>query len=343
MVSLQTIRANNASLKTLGPELVAVFVGGTSGIGETAAREFVRHTLAPRVYLIGRSEAQASRIISELSKLNPDGKVGFIKSDISLLRGVDKACDEIKSKESRVNLLFMSAGILTSKGRDETVEGLDKKFSLHYYSRLRFIYNLLPQLNAAATSSTDANNDGRLSRVVSVLSPGREGRLLLDDLSLKSNYSLANCAAHACTMNSLAVGELAASNPETSFIHAYPGVVKTNAGREFGPLVRLAISSLMLSFWPWVVPLPECGERHVYAATSTAFPPKAAGGKEAEKAAVGADGVKGSGAYLVHWDGSTCGNEKILSDCKSKGAAKKVWEHTLEVFEKICGQEGGKY
>jgi NAD(P)-dependent dehydrogenase (short-subunit alcohol dehydrogenase family) len=93
-------------------------VGGTSGIGETAAREFVRHTLAPRVYLIGRSEAQASRIISELSKLNPDGKVSFIKSDISLLRGVDKACDEIKGKESRVNLLFLSAGILTSKGRD---------------------------------------------------------------------------------------------------------------------------------------------------------------------------------------------------------------------------------
>ena len=167
MVSLQTVRANNTSLKTLGPGLVAVFgmfsflspyaigtsvmiahlfrleflvnsilrhisncgeiygrlltretVGGTSGIGESTAREFVRHTLAPRVYLVGRSEAQASSIISELNKLNPDGKIYFVKSDISLLRGVDTVCDEIKSKESRVNLLFLSAGMMTSKGRD---------------------------------------------------------------------------------------------------------------------------------------------------------------------------------------------------------------------------------
>lgn len=208
---------------------------------------------------------------------------------------------------------------------------------------MRFIDNLLPQLNAAAMSSTDANNGNRLSRVVSVLGAGREGRLLLDDLSLKSHYTLANCAAHAGTMNSLAVGELAASNPETTFIHTSPGFVKTNLNREFGSLVQLALSPFMLSFWPWIVPLSECGERHLYAATSTAFPPKTTEDKEAEKAALGADGVKGSGAYLLGSDGSTCGNEKILSEYRSKDAAKKVWEHTLEVFEKICGQEGGKY
>ena len=93
-------------------------VGGTSGIGETSAREFVRNTTQPRVYLVGRSPEQASRIIQELVKLNPEGKVSFVKSDLSLLRNVDVACKEIQAKEDKVNLLFMTPGYVTGKGRD---------------------------------------------------------------------------------------------------------------------------------------------------------------------------------------------------------------------------------
>lgn len=95
-------------------------VGGTSGIGSSTAREFVRHTLAPRVYLVGRNETQASRIISELRALNPEGQISFVKSDVSLLRNVDAVCDEIKAKEEKVNLLVLSQGVLTTKGRDGT-------------------------------------------------------------------------------------------------------------------------------------------------------------------------------------------------------------------------------
>ena len=95
-------------------------VGGTSGIGETTAREFVRHTVEPRVYLVGRNQKEALRIIDELAKLNPEGKVSFIQTDASLLKSVDKACDEIKEEEEKINLLFLSPGIMTTKGRQGT-------------------------------------------------------------------------------------------------------------------------------------------------------------------------------------------------------------------------------
>ncbi|KAL1963463.1 hypothetical protein VTN77DRAFT_8364 [Rasamsonia byssochlamydoides] len=348
MVSLQTVRAHNASLKELGPGLVAVFVGGTSGIGESTARAFVRHTLSPRVYLVGRNETQASRIISELRALNPEGKISFLRSeDVSLLRNVDAVCDEIKAKEEKVNLLFLSAGILTTRGRDETIEGLDKKLSLHYYSRMRFVHNLLPLLTAAAAAGNSNSNNGtktNLSRVITVLSTGDEGRLFLDDLSLKSHYSLANAATHAITMSSLAVSELAAAHPRTTFIHAFPGVVQTNLMREFNPLVRGIVSGLSCLMKPWMVPLEESGERHLYAATSPAYPPKASSSAgAAEKSVVAAPGADG-GAYLLHWDGSTPNKkEKLLREYQSSGVGKRVWEHTLEVFEKICGREGGRY
>ena len=97
----------------------------------------------------------------------------------------------------------------------ESVEGLDKKFNLNYYSRLRFTDNLLPQLTAAAET-------GALSRNVSVLSAGKEGPLYLDDLELKRNYSVRTCANHATTMNSLAALHLANLHPQTSFVHIYP-------------------------------------------------------------------------------------------------------------------------
>ena len=65
--------------------------------------------------------------MDELRKINPDGKIEFIKSDASLLREVDKACEEIKAKEEKINLLFMTAGIRTIKGRDGISHSITKR------------------------------------------------------------------------------------------------------------------------------------------------------------------------------------------------------------------------
>lgn len=78
----------------------------------------MRYAVSPRVYLLGRNEAQASRIIDELGKLNAESKVDFVKCDTSLLKGVDEACKEIQRREERVNLLVMTTGMVTMKGRD---------------------------------------------------------------------------------------------------------------------------------------------------------------------------------------------------------------------------------
>ncbi|OCK83781.1 NAD(P)-binding protein [Lepidopterella palustris CBS 459.81] len=333
MVSLQAVRANNSALKELGPGLVAVFVGGTSGIGESTAREFARNTDSPRVYLVGRNQAEATRITQELQKLNPEGKFHFIKSDLSLLRNVDVACKEIQAKEEKINLLFLSCGYLTMKGREETPEGLDRKFSLNYYARMRFAQNLLPQLSAASQSNT-------LSRVVSVLDPNARGSLVLDDLSLKTHFSLSNCATHACTMNNLAVEELAATNPGISFVHAFPGLVKTGVTRGYGPILQTGMAALFVLLKPFTVPLGESGERHLYAATSKTFSPKS---KPEESAAVGSTGEKGSGAYWLNWNGDPYGGVPAkMKGYQEKGIGKQVWEHTQDVFQKVC-QEGGKY
>lgn len=80
----------------------------------------MRDTVSPRVYLVGRNEKQASKIIEELHQVNPKGEISFVHCDAARLKSVDEACKSIQEKEDKVNLLFMTAGILTTKGPDGT-------------------------------------------------------------------------------------------------------------------------------------------------------------------------------------------------------------------------------
>lgn len=112
MVKLDQARASNAAINSQSPELVAVFVGATSGIGEGTAKELANAVKKPTIHLIGRNEATGSKILEELKAANPEGSFHFIKSDVSLLKNVDKACAEIKEKEEAIDLLFMSTGYM---------------------------------------------------------------------------------------------------------------------------------------------------------------------------------------------------------------------------------------
>ncbi|KAF5012725.1 hypothetical protein FDECE_1218 [Fusarium decemcellulare] len=350
MVSIQDIRQQLTSVSSHGPGLVAVFgafnylmivshdkanrqplittVGGTSGIGESTAREFVRYAASPRVYLVGRSREQANRIENEFQQLNPSSRVQFIQSDVSQLRNVDKLCEQIKVQEEKINFLFLTAGIFHMRGREETAEGLDRKMALDFYSRLRFTENLLPLLRRAAIPTrAESSPDGTppLARVVSVLGGGNENPIDSSDLSLKDNYTLSASTKHAVVMNTLSFEHLS-SVPENSgiaFFHTRPGMVKTNGDRELGSLFKLLVTVVNLFFKPWVTPLQECGERHLWALTSNAF--------------------KGGHLYLLGQRSELVENSKILNRMRDEGLSDEVWAHTTEVFQKICSDEHGKY
>lgn len=121
MVSLASVKASNAAISTSLPAgLVAVFVGGTSGIGAYTLKELARQAKQPRIYNIGRSREAAERIEAECRLLNPEAQYTFIQSDVSLIRNVDIVCEEIKSKEKSINILFLSQGTLAYGTSNQT-------------------------------------------------------------------------------------------------------------------------------------------------------------------------------------------------------------------------------
>lgn len=75
----------------------------------------------------------------------------------------------------------------------------------------------------------------------------------------------------------------------------------------------------------WMVPGQESGERHLFAATSRQFSPKA-------ETPVGGGS---SGAYLLSWDGSGVGNERLLKSYSANSVRSRVWRHTEEILDKL--------
>ncbi|CBF78048.1 uncharacterized protein ANIA_11122 [Aspergillus nidulans FGSC A4] len=305
MVSLRAVRAHNASLKSLGANLVAVFVGGTSGISLSTALSLARHTVSPTIYLIGQSRQAAESAVRSIRALNPSAEAIFLLSDISLMKNVDQICKQIESRGRYVNIVFMTPGYLTLRGRDETTEGLDRKFALHYYARMRFVNRLLPLLESAADKIPSA--------------------------SLK-------CGHHASLMTNFYLEEMARRYKNTSFVHAYPSGVNTGILRGL-PGGQIARSFLSVLLKPFMVPLEESGERHLFAATSRKFP-CAARGKgtdgDQEDVAPGSGGRPGSGCYWVNWDGEVFPEHASIKQKRAEGAVERVVEHTEEVLRRVC-------
>ena len=345
MVQIESIRKSNAQGKQLGG-LVAVFVGGTGGIGESTAKEFFLRSTRPRAYIVGRwvsnlvsdfthakplrrKEKRGNAVVKLLRDLNPEGEAFFLQKDISLLQSVDEICAELKQREKKVHCLFLTAGYMTLRGRTETPEGIDRKMCVNYYARIRFALNLMPLLDAASKAN-------ELSRVITVLAAGSEGDVRLEDLDLKHNFTLHACLAHCVVMTDFMIDELSKRFPCTSFSHSYPGTVKTGIANELNGPVRLAVKLMYAVMTPWILNVQESGERHYFQMTSQVYP-SAKGGvgippPEGMTVFRGMDGTAGGGAYLLDWDGKTCGDESVLGKYRAIDMGPKVWEHTMQIF-----------
>lgn len=132
MVKLALVRTANKTLTTTHP-LVAVFPGGTSGIGEYAVRALAathgKDGKGLRLYIAGRNLSAAEKIIADCQTVCPAGQFRFVQAqDLSLLKDVDRVSDEIIKLEEqeakaagttpRIDILVMTQGVLDFKPRN---------------------------------------------------------------------------------------------------------------------------------------------------------------------------------------------------------------------------------
>lgn len=223
----------------------------------------------------------------------------------------------------------------------ETAEGMSYLMSLTYFGRMRMAKNLLPLLQRATG----------LRRVVSSFTGAKEGKVYDDDWQGKEGKLPFTAArGHGATMMTLGLAALAREAPTVSFVHAFPGTVKTNIIRSGdGAILRVVVFvSKALFFMTGYTPIVEVGERHTFYCTSARFPPKKGAGDlgsagvglpDGVSVANGVDGSAASGVYSVDTNGESADAkvEELLANYTSDGTADKLWKYTESEWKRVTG------
>ncbi|KZT69119.1 NAD(P)-binding protein [Daedalea quercina L-15889] len=306
MPSLATVRQSNANFSPPTPP-VAIFLGGTSGIGQGTAQAFARHTKGnAHIIIIGRNRVAAEAIVETFPKA-PGSKYEFVYCDASLIRNVAQTTSALISRLPKVNYMVLTSGGLPSlwdmvRGvQHPTEEGLDNLLAIVYYARTKFILDLLPLLQKAK----DAGED---SRVLTVAAAGHGGPINYNDMGLKKTYSVRTVRPTMVTYVDMAMEtfsqSLALRVPGATFTHIYPGAVSTPLfPRWTRPLADLLATSI-----------DDCGEYMLYALLN--------GGEGAQRKGEHGDDL---GPESYH------GGDEVRD---------RVWTHTMEVFDRALVAAG---
>jgi len=256
MPPLVAVRASNANFSPASPP-VAIFLGGTSGIGQGTAQAFARHTNGnAHIILVGRNRTAANAIFASFPPpASPAAKYEFVECDASLMRNVAATTFSLLSRLTKVNYVVLTCGALPNAwqvlrgARAPTAEGIpDALLAVAYYARAKFALDLLPLLRAAREMGEDA-------AMLNVLAAGRGGPVDLDDLGFQKPWSVRTLRPTVITYTDVMVENLAALSPGVTFTHVFPGLVSTPL---FPGLVRPLADALCTS-------IDDCGEYMLYA------------------------------------------------------------------------------
>lgn len=311
MTAFSQIKSSNAAhFGALPLAPVAVFIGGTSGIGESMVYSLAKYTKGnASIVIIGRNKEAGERILSELPK--PSAGEGeqpirlFIQCDVSLMRNVQPKIQQLTSTLPKIDYLILSTGFLDISDRKETKEGLELRLAVTYYSRWLFIKELVGLVEKA-------KQNGEEAIVMSILSPGFGGKIDPNDWEMKKDYSSLKGLATATTYNDLMVEAFAERYPSIPFIHVHPGYVRTPIlNRSPSYLVKLTGFITFTVGRLFTISAEECAEWMWSIVVN----------------------IKGAGgSYRMDPHGKDLGkNVKYFGDEESR---KGLWEHTNSAIER---------
>ncbi|TFY63880.1 hypothetical protein EVJ58_g2986 [Rhodofomes roseus] len=321
MPSLAVVRESNAKFSPPTTP-VAIFLGGTSGIGQGTAQTFARHVKGnAHIILVGRNRAAAEAIIATFPKA-PNSKYEFVYCDASLIRNIPETTSALLARLPKVNYLVLSSGALPSlwdaiRGIEHrTEEDIDRLRAVLFYCRTKFVLDLLPLLQKARDAGEDA-------RVLNVGAAGHGGPINFNDMGMRQTSgvlkkrgiavtyldSVMEVSVHAPSSGSRpnTIMQIFASRvPGAMFSHIYPGLVDT-------PLLPWLVRILGK---PFATSIDDCGEYMLYALLN--------GGAGAPRQGEHGDDLGQVGYY---------GGDEVRE---------RVWAHTTEVIEKALAAGSAK-
>ncbi len=207
---------------------IAIVTGASSGIGLSTAAALAGK--GARVILAVRDLERGRRACAHITSEFPDAALTLQKLDLTSLRSVREAADEIKASEPRIDLLINNAGVMfTPQGL--TADGFETQFGTNHLGHFAMTGLLMDHLLLT---------DG--SRVVTISSPSHKTRSVIDfdDLHCLRDYDPVVAYGRSKLANLLFTFELnrRLETTTTSALAAHPGLANTGLARQAPKLLR---------------------------------------------------------------------------------------------------------
>ncbi|KAG8915085.1 hypothetical protein FRC02_004681 [Tulasnella sp. 418] len=143
---------------------VMIVTGGNTGIGKETVKELLKKNA--KVYMGSRSKERAEAAINELKEETGKEAI-FLQLDLADLDAVRRAADEFKTQETKLDVLFNSAGLMFPPIDQLTADGYDIQFGTNVLGHAHFTLCLIPELLEGAKASPDGK-----ARVIHTSSSG---------------------------------------------------------------------------------------------------------------------------------------------------------------------------
>ncbi|XP_059474760.1 retinol dehydrogenase 11-like [Neocloeon triangulifer] len=275
---------------------VVVVTGANTGIGKETARDLARR--GARVYLACRDLTRGSSARMEIIESTGNKNVEVLKLDLGSLASVRDFVKELKSRETRLDVLVNNAaatGLENKLSRD----GMQQEMQINHFGPFLLTVLLIDVLKKSSPS-----------RVVTVSSMAHKfGKIELDNLNCEKSFpGGGKLYCHAKLANVLFANELARRLDGTgvSSNSLHPGVVKTEIGRRLPSFVK-HIFGFLIGF---------------------AFKNANEGAQTTIHLAVSEEVGGVTGRYFVD-----CKDAKMSSDAQNHELAKKLWEKCVQLVK----------
>lgn len=216
--------------------LKVIIIGGTGGLGHALAQN-----LASKKALV--------TVVGRNFKDEDNSNIKFIKADLSLMKNVSNLIDEKIIDISKYDLIIFTAGIIASRAREETSEGLERDLATSYLNRYLFL--------SKSISDLKPSNNAILNkpRIFIMAYPGTGQLGEIDDLNQEKKYSYWTAHMNTVAGNEALVTHFSGSK-NYQIYGLNPGLVKTNIRNNLLGN-KSWLSSTVEFFIGWIFKSPE--------------------------------------------------------------------------------------
>ncbi|MCJ1471404.1 hypothetical protein MMC13_000043 [Lambiella insularis] len=212
---------------------VFIVTGSSSGVGEQLAAILYQHNA--KVYIAARSEEKASKAMTAMKKLHPEskGQLIFLHLDLADLTTIKKSAEEFLSKDERLDVLWLNAGVMIPPQGSKTAQGWELQLGTNVIAHFLFV-DMLHQI-LAKTAYTSAPNSVRViwvSSIASILGP--KPAVNFSNINYEKPESSFNAYARSKQGNVLHGAEFARRTKEEGIISVSlnPGNLKSDLQRH---------------------------------------------------------------------------------------------------------------